>query len=225
MWYTLPWSFEKFFQLPIMNLCNHRREIYASPSLSNIIIPSNISALNEQANILPLPKFHPVPTRILKHNNQSSYHGINTTVRITIPSDRIIVTDCLDRLNDYLYTANLRSIHILFYFSRMFAIINWNSLRTFSIFPLLKSLRITTYNFKTLLEDEHCQVIVERVPMLTDFVFCFRRNGADMNDNNDPFNIHRKSILNLYHHISILIFDQQPKIVFEADGCGLTMWL
>jgi hypothetical protein len=81
------------------------------------------------------------------------------------------------------------------------------------------------YSFKTILEDEYCQVIVERVPMLTDFVFYFRRNSCHINNNNNPFNIHRKSILNLYHFISILIFDQQPKIVIEADGCGLAMWL
>jgi hypothetical protein len=156
-----------------------------------------MSTLNEQANISPLPKLFPVPTIVFDHNNQSAYHCIDTTIRITIPSDRIIITDCLDRLSDYLYTTNLRSIHILFYFSQTLATINWNSLRTFSVLPLLKSFRTTMYNFETILEDEHCQVIAERVPMLTDFVFCFRRNSGDINDNNDPFNIHQKSILNL----------------------------
>jgi small GTP-binding protein len=115
--------------------------------------------------------------------------------------------------------------NILFYFTRTFSIIDWNSLRTLSILSLLKSLRITMYNFETVLQDGHCQVIAERVPMLTDFVFCFRRKIRPVNKNNDPFKIHHKSILNLYHHISILFFDQQPKIVIETDGCGLTMWL
>jgi len=223
LWYTLPWSFEKFFQIPIINQCNHQRELYASPSSSNIIIPFNISTLNQQANILPLPKFYPVSSRVLEHNSQS-YHDIETTIRITIPPDRIIVIDCFQRLTDFKYTGNLRSVHILFYFSLAFPTINWNLLHTFSTLPLLKSLRITIYHSETVLEDEHCQVIVKRVPMLTDFVFCFRRYVVYCGDN-DPFDIHRKSILNLYHHISILVFDQQPKIVIEPDGCGLMMWL
>jgi hypothetical protein len=81
------------------------------------------------------------------------------------------------------------------------------------------------HNLETILEDEHCQSIAERVPKLIDFVFCFRRDSGPIDDDNDQFNIHQKSIFNLYHHISILIFDQQHKIVIEADGCGLMMWL
>ncbi len=224
MWYTLPWSFEKFFQIPLVNQCNHERELYASPSSSNVIIPTNISTLNEQANILPLPNYYPVGSRVLQDNNQS-YRDIDTTVRITIPPDRIIVIDCLDRLTDFIYTGNLRSIHILLEFSETFTTINWKLLRTFSFLPLLKSLRITMHNFETILEDEHCQLIAERVPILTDFVFCFRRNRRPVYDDNDQFNIHQKSILNLYHRISILVLDQQLKIVIEKDGCGLIMWL
>jgi len=81
------------------------------------------------------------------------------------------------------------------------------------------------YNLETILEDEDCQAIAERVPMLNDFVFCFRRNIGSIDDDNDPFNIHRKSIFSLHYYISILLFDQQPKISIEADGCGLIMWL
>jgi hypothetical protein len=212
LWYTLPWSFEKFFQLAF-NRCNNEREIYASPSSSTNI------------NILPLPALFLPPTRVLQYNNQSSYHCIDTPFRLTIPTDRIIQIDCLDRLNNYFYTTNLRSLHILLRFSSLFPIINWNSLRTLPLLPLVKSLRITICNFETLLEDEHCQAIVERVPMLTDFLFCFRRYQRSPNDNNDPFNIHRKSISNLYDHISTLLFDQHPKIIIEPDGCGLIMWL
>lgn len=90
----------------------------------------------------------------------------------------------------------------------------------------MKSLRITVYNLETVLEDEDCQIIAGRAPMLIDFVFCFRRfEGAADDDDNDLFNIHRKSISNLHHYISILLLDQQHKVIIEADGCGLTIWL
>jgi hypothetical protein len=83
----------------------------------NIIIPPNISTLNEQANIFPMPKFYSIGSQVLQHNNQSSYHHIDTIIRITIPPDRIIVTDCLERLTDFIYPENLRSIDILLNFS------------------------------------------------------------------------------------------------------------
>ncbi|CAF1132399.1 unnamed protein product [Adineta steineri] len=226
MWYTLPWSFEKKFQIPIIHEYNHKRKLYTLPSSSNIIIPPNILTLNEQANISPLPHFYFVPSKILQHNNQSSYyHDIQTTIPITIPADRIIVIDCLERITDFIYTRNLRSIHIILNFSQTFTTINWKFVRIFSFLPLLKSFRITIRNSESILEDEHCQLIAERVLKLTDFVFCFRRDSGPIDDTNDQFNIHQKSILNLYNHISILIRDQQHKILLETDGCGLTIWL
>ncbi|CAF4156004.1 unnamed protein product [Adineta steineri] len=227
MWYTLPWSFEKFFQKPIIHEYNHKRKLYTLPSSSNIIIPPNILTLNEQVNISSLPKFYPFGSKVLQNNNnnQSSYYHTDTTILITIPADRIIVIDCLERITNFIYTSDLRSIHIILNFSQTFTTINWKLLRVFSFLPLLKSFRITICNFESILEDEHCQLIAERVPKLTDFVFCFRRDSGPIDDHNDQFNIHQKSILNLYHHISILIRDQQHKILIETDGCGLMIWL
>jgi hypothetical protein len=65
-----------------------------------------------------MPKFYPVgSTKVLQHNNQSSYHHIDAIIRITIPPDRIIEIDCLKRVTNFIYTGNLRSIHILLNFS------------------------------------------------------------------------------------------------------------
>jgi len=225
LWYTRPWSFEKYFQLTIPNPYIQQRHPNGSLSLSDTIITFDFSTINESPNILPLLNLQFRSTSATERINQTNYHCIDASIRKKIRTDHIIVIDCLDRLRNNLYPACLRSIHILFHFSRIYPIINWNSLRALSDYSLLKSLRITVYDLETILEEEDCQVIIERLPMLIDFVFCFRRYTGPDDDKNDSFNIHRKSILNLYHHISMLLFRQQFKMIIEADGCGLSVWL
>ncbi|CAF0964394.1 unnamed protein product [Adineta ricciae] len=223
LWYTLPWSFEKFFQIPLLNQCDIERELYASPSSSNIIVSSDISTLNEQANLSLLRKYVPVGSILLGRKDEY-FKEANINIRITIPSDRIISVDCLDSLNSFMYTGNLRSIHIILTFSIFTGTLNWKFLRSFSNLSLLKSLRITLHSGEVLLDDEHCRLIVERVPMLIDFVFCFRGNLGFLN-NDGPFNIYGKSILNLYQHIRMAIANRTHKYVIEPDGCGLMVWL
>jgi hypothetical protein len=225
LWYSLPWSFEEFFQLLIPSRCIHEREIYASPSSSNKIIPSNVQTLNGRGDMTFLLNPPDLRTITLEYRDQGHFHHINSTFCVKIPTYRIIETNCLDTLHDCLFTTNLRFVHIRFYLSLRFAVTNWNSLHTLSVLPLLKPLRLTGYNLETVLEDKDCQVIVKRLPMLTDFIFCFRRNIGPIDDKNDSFDIHRKSILNLHRHICNLLLDQQPKIIIETDGCGLMIWL
>jgi hypothetical protein len=181
--------------------------------------------LNGKGGVTFLPNLVDIRTITLEHLDQYRFRHINSTVCIKIPTYRIIETNCLDILNDCLFTTNLCSVHIRFCFSSRFAAANWSLLDTLKVLPLLKSLRITVYNFETLLEDMDCQMIIKRLSVLTDFVFCFRRNTGPIDDNNDPFDIHQKSISNLHHHICNLLLDQQSKIIIEMDGCGLMVWL
>jgi len=101
---------------------------------------------------------------------------------------------------------------------------NWNLLRTFSALPLFESLHVVVYDIPFRLEDQTCQIIAESVLMLTNFVFCFRRNKDEHYNVNKVFDQHRTFIQQLCNRILVSSQDKQPYVIVENDERGLTVW-
>jgi len=74
--------------------------------------------------------------------------------------------------------------------------------------------------------DANCQIIVETVPIISDFSFCFRRSNNDCSD----YNIHIAHIKHslfiqqLQNRILALPLVKQPYVLIEEDGYGIMVW-
>ncbi|CAF1293778.1 unnamed protein product [Rotaria magnacalcarata] len=226
LWYTLPWSFDEFFQLYLSDRRITEREICVYPSSIDTIRSSSFIPLNGRGDTLLSPNFSLVRTLPLDNVDLYSFRFSEATMRVTIPTHCIILINNICCLNNCLFTLNIRSIHISLYSSSNIADINWNSLHVLSLLPLLKSLRVVVYNEKKILDSKDCQIIVKILSMLNNFAFCFRTNNDYCRDTAiDIYDVYGKSIVNLRHHIFTLLLDQQFNIIIESDGCGLTVWL
>ena len=216
--------FDEFFQLRLLDRPATQSEVFVSPSSISTIDSSSVMVLNGNGETLPSPNFSLVRTMTFDHINQFDFHHHATIMRITIPTHQVIVINNFCQLDNCLFTLNIRSIHLSLYTSSKFINSNWNSLRSFSVLPLLKSLHISVFNAQTILDNKDCQIIVEMLSMLTDFAFCFRRETMLDHGHNEN-DVCYKSILNLRHHIFIFLLDQQSNVFIEPDGCGLIVWL
>ncbi|CAF3600993.1 unnamed protein product [Rotaria socialis] len=226
LWYTLPWSFDEFFQLYLSDRRITEREICAYPSSIATIRSSSFIPLNGRGDTLLSPNFSLVRTLPLDNVDLHSFRFSEATIRVTIPTHYIILINNICCLNNCLFTLNIRSIHISLYSSSNIVDINWNSLHVLPLLPLLKSLRIVVYNEKKILDSKDCQIIVEILSMLNNFAFCFRTNNDYCRDTAiDIYDVYGKSIVNLRHHIFTYLLDQQFDIIIESDGCGLAVWL
>jgi hypothetical protein len=130
----------------------------------------------------------------------------------------------LKTFSSFPYT--IRSIHIVLHdYLPGFESCNWSVLRSLSSLPMIKSLRILLNNMINILNDDTCKIIAETIPILVDFVICFRWKRGKRDAHVDfVFNNHQVFIEKLHRRIVLLPLDRMPNILVENGGCGLMAW-
>ena len=149
-------------------------------------------------------------------------------ISLNFPSlSRLVLVDSLDVLNNLTSLINIQSIQIALHYQFLcFGNDNWAVLRVLSTLPRLASLRVVLYNMRTPPNDANCQIIVETIPFISDFSFCFRRTNKDRSD----YNVHIAHIKHslfiqqLQNRILALPLVKQPYVLIEEDGYGIIVW-
>ncbi|CAF4686857.1 unnamed protein product, partial [Rotaria sp. Silwood1] len=225
LFYSLPWTFNEFFQLSVPDRCIYQLEIFKSCSISEIY-SSNLIKLNMSDNLASSATLFPqlmtsnkiVELHLFRCNRQVSMHLPNVS--------HLVLIDSLDSLNSCSLSLNIRSIQIILHYECLrLATGDWTALHSLSILPLLKSLRIFLYGMHIPPDDTSCQIIAEITPNLLDFSFCFRRIYYQTSyDIVAAYKEHCLFIEKLRKRILNLSLDEQPYVFVEKDGCGLIMW-
>jgi hypothetical protein len=120
---------------------------------------------------------------------------------------------------------NIQSIIIAIHqWQTQYATGNWTALRTLCALPLLRSLRVITYDIHMCPDDTDCQILAETTLLLVDFSFSFRRLAGFDCDPKSIFNMYRLFIEQLRDRILAISLDHKRYCIIEKDGCGLVIW-
>ena len=181
VWYTLPWTFERFFELlqPIDYITEVK--VFALPSsYSSIIGPSRLRTLCiSQDESLPSIISMPHVVR-LNHINtvHLSFHAWPTGLNL-LSLRHVTLTNNLVVLKNFSsFPTSIHSIQIILNANiPNFVSSDWSTLRSLSALPMLTSLHIILDDINTGIDDINCQIIAETVPMLVHFGIYFRRSS------------------------------------------------
>jgi len=223
VWYTVPWAFTNF-NLSVPDPCIKQLQVFLPSPTAISTGPSHLKTLKLSGEVLPPPCFfYP---HLVSHNRIDTlfFHEFDRPFTLVLPVLRHIII--IDELKYCPLSPSVRSIHIELNYDLCIDVMFTleNLLHTLSTLPSLKSLRIVVYDMPFMLDDKICQSIAESVLVLTDFVFCLRREYDEHYDVKKVFHEHRTFIDQLRSRILVLSKDKQPYFIVESDGCGLIMW-
>lgn len=225
LFYTLPWVFDKFFQLCVPDRCISELQVFMSPSMSKDY-SSRLIKLDMSDNL-------PSCTTLLSHMMfpnkivDLQLFRCKRQVSMNLPNvSHLNLIDSLDALRSNSLPFNVRSIQIVLHHECLrFSTDDWTILRALSTLPLLKSLRILLYDMRIPPDDTSSQIIAEVALLLSDFSICFRRDKyLDSYDKVSAYRRHWLFIKQLRKRILVASLERELYISVEKDGCGLVAW-
>ncbi|CAF1271985.1 unnamed protein product [Adineta ricciae] len=225
LFYTLPWVFDKFFQLCVPDRCISEVEVFMSPTMGKNY-SSRLTKLDMSDN---LPSCSTLLSNVIFPNKivELQLFRCNRHVSMNLPNvSHLNLIDSLDSLRSNSLPFNVRTIQIVLHHECLhFATDDWTILRALSTLPLLKSLRILLYDMRIPPDHTSSQIIAERALLLSDFSFCFRRDKyPDPYDKISAYKRHWLFIKQLRKRILLASLEREPYISVEKDGCGLVAW-
>ena len=227
LWYTLPWAFNEFVQLPIPDEEISQLELLDLHHSSTMRSSSHLVRMDLICNeISPLLTQSP----IMCPENIEELHLFccDRDINLKLPSlKHLNVINSLDALHRCCsISVNIQSIIIVIQrWNVPYATGNWPALRSLRSLPNLQSLRIVLYEMHIPAGDTGCEIIAETAMWVVDFAFSFRWEGYSRVLGSD-FSFERccSFIEQLRRKIFALSGDDRPQCFTEKDGCGLIVW-